>query len=111
MSSRHTRSCRDGALGLRAFLAAERIVLAASKLGKWKMTFQVIGLSFLFIGNESIFLLPEDLPVFMMIGMTATYIALAFSLVSAYFYISNFWNLLGEKIMAEQKGSDANDTN
>lgn len=80
--------------GLRAFLAAESIVLAASKLGKWKTTFQIISLSFLFIGNVH--------PYFRNIGFAAACIALLFSLISAFDYVSNFWSKLGEKIMAEQ---------
>jgi len=81
--------------GLRAFLAAERIVLAAGRLGKWKMTFQVISLSLLFIGGEAVFILRA--------GIVTAYVALFLSLVSAYLYIEKFWLLLGEKIMAEQK--------
>ncbi|CAM2068591.1 CDP-diacylglycerol--glycerol-3-phosphate 3-phosphatidyltransferase [Sulfidibacter corallicola] len=85
--------------GLRAFLAAERIVLAAGQTGKWKMTFQVIALSFLFVGGVS--------DIFLKIGLYAAYAALLLSLVSAYLYVAKFWALLGEKIMAEQnqKGS------
>ena len=94
-----------GITGLRAFLAAERIVLAASKLGKWKMVFQVIALSFLFVGSEA--------EVFRIIGLAGVVIALVLSLVSAYAYVARFWKLLGEKIIAEQskKGSPAHDAN
>ena len=80
--------------GLRSFLAAERIVLSASRLGKWKMGFQVASLSFLFLSHEFVF--------FHRIGVATVYIALFFSLISAYFYVVKFWSLLGEKIMAEQ---------
>ena len=83
-----------GITGLRAFLAAERIVLAASKLGKWKMTFQIISLSLLFIGGKHHF--------FLVTGQWAAYVALFFSLFSAYFYVAHFWSRLGDKIMAEQ---------
>lgn len=87
-----------GITGLRAFLAAERIVLAAGTLGKWKMTFQVISLSFLFVaGTEGVYAL------FHKIGLISAYVALFFSLVSAYLYVAKFWQLLGEKIMAEQQ--------
>ena len=81
--------------GLRAFLAAERIVLAAGRLGKWKMTFQVISLSLLFLGGE--------MKLLWQAGMITAYIALFLSLLSAYLYIEKFWLRLGEKIMAEQK--------
>lgn len=87
--------------GLRAFLAAEGIVLAASKMGKWKTTFQIISLSFLFVADASPFL-AEASGYFHKIGIGAAYLALVFSLVSAYSYVSGFWSLLGEKIMAEQ---------
>ena len=99
-----------GITGLRAFLAAERIVLSASNLGKWKMTFQIISLSCLFIGGVAVPFLPAGLfpflddshLLFKHVGVFTAYIALFFSLISAYFYIEKFWNLLGEKIMAEQ---------
>ena len=81
--------------GLRAFLAAERIVLAAGTLGKWKMVFQCISLSFLFVGSEW--------EVFQITGEVCIYIALFFALWSAYLYVRDFWQLLGEKIMAEQQ--------
>lgn len=80
--------------GLRAFLAAERVVLPASTLGKWKMACQVIALSFLFVAPESW--------VFRAAGMTTMLFVLLFSLLSAYFYVAAFWSKLGEKIMAEQ---------
>ena len=84
-----------GITGLRGFLAAEHIILAAGSWGKWKMTFQVIALSFLFIGGEASLLLQA--------GIVFIYISLFLSLVSAYLYIEKFWALLGEKIMSEQK--------
>lgn len=91
--------------GLRAFLAAEGIILAAGKTGKWKTTFQIISLSFLFVADVH--------PIFYQTGTVMAYLALVFSLLSAYFYVSNFWSLLGEKIMAEQlrRGDPSNDPN
>ena len=80
--------------GLRAFLAAEQIVLPAGKLGKWKMVFQIIGLSLLFVAPE--------LALFHHLGTIAILIALAFALLSGYSYVARFWSLLGEKILAEQ---------
>lgn len=92
-----------GITGLRAFLAAEHIILPADKLGKWKMTFQVIAISFLFLSGEW--------HIFHWVGLGTAYLALIFSLVSAYVYIARFWALLGEKIMAEQlrKGNEGHD--
>lgn len=86
--------------GLRAFLAAERIVLAAGQLGKVKMVFQVIALSFLFLSDVAAH--------FNTIGLIAAYIALFFSMWSAFRYVADFWQLLGEKIMAEQNQKGAN---
>jgi CDP-diacylglycerol--glycerol-3-phosphate 3-phosphatidyltransferase len=80
--------------GLRAFLAAERIILSAGSLGKWKMVFQVTGISFLFVFNLH--------PWFYFIGLIVIYLALLFSLISAFFYIRRFWAHLGDAIMAEQ---------
>ena len=92
-----------GITGLRAFLAAERIILPADKMGKWKMTFQVIAISFLFVSDEQV--------MFYRIGLIAAYLALVLSLISAYVYVARFWALLGEKIMAEQlrKGDEVDD--
>lgn len=88
--------------GLRAFLAAERIVLPASILGKWKMVLQVISLSFLFVAHEYW--------LFWAIGIFTIHLALFFSLLSAYFYVKKFWEKLGEKIIAEQnRGGQAGD--
>jgi CDP-diacylglycerol--glycerol-3-phosphate 3-phosphatidyltransferase len=80
--------------GLRAFLAAENIVLDSSRLGKWKMGFQVAALSLLFVAAEW--------PWFYTLGLVTLYIALAFALLSAYFYLAHFWAHLGEKILEEQ---------
>ena len=80
--------------GLRAFLAAEKVILPAGQAGKWKMVFQVIALSFLFVASEHI--------VFYYVGMITMGIALILSLWSASWYLIDFWQLLGEKIMAEQ---------
>jgi len=80
--------------GLRAFLAAENVILPAGVLGKWKMGFQVAALCFLFVATESEW--------FRMAGFITIGAAMAFSLLSAYFYIQRFWRLLGRKIMQEQ---------
>lgn len=83
--------------GLRAFLAAESIVLPAGRAGKWKMGVQVASLSLLFIGGEHSLLLQG--------GIITAYAALFLSLLSAYLYVEKFWLHLGEKIMAEQQVS------
>jgi len=80
--------------GLRAFLAAERILMPAAVRGKWRMVIQFIALSFLFVANE--------FEIFWIIGIITIHLALFFSLLSAYFYVKEFWEKLGEKIMAEQ---------
>ncbi len=80
--------------GLRGFLAAERIVLPAGVLGKWKMVFQVIALSFLFVADEYWIFRPA--------GFVTILLVVFFSLLSAFFYLRDFWQLLGEKIMKEQ---------
>lgn len=85
--------------GLRTFLAAEGIVLEGSKMGKWKTTFQIISLSFLFVSGA--------LPFADHIGTVTAYLALILSLLSAYHYVAHFWNLLGEKIMKEQLSQDS----
>lgn len=83
--------------GLRAFLAAEQIILAASRLGKWKMTFQVIALSLLFLHRIH--------RAFHISGLLFMLVALILSYLSGFFYLRKFWRRLGKKILAEQKGS------
>lgn len=85
--------------GLRGFLAGEHVVLPAGALGKWKMGFQVASLSCLFVADEFWF--------FRSAGLVMILAVVFFSLLSAYFYLRDFWQLLGDKIMSEQAGGDS----
>jgi len=66
-------------------------------LGKWKMTFQVIALSFLFLHRVH--------PYFHFVGLFFMLIALILSYISGFCYLRKFWQRLGKKILAEQAAS------
>lgn len=70
---------------LRGVAAAEGIVIAADTLGKWKLTFQMIGLGFL-MWYGSAFGLPA-----IKVGTFILYIALFISLLSGFYYLRDFF--------------------
>lgn len=77
---------------LRGVAAAEGIIIAADMLGKWKLTFQMIGLGFV-MWYGSAFGLPA-----IKVGTVILWIALAISLISGYSYLRDFFrakNLMG----------------
>lgn len=77
--------------GLRGVAAAEGIVIAAGTSGKWKLTFQMLGLGFL-MWYGSIF----GLQAFVW-GTWILYLALAVSLFSGFSYLSDFFSARIEK--------------
>lgn len=77
--------------GLRGVAATEGIVIAASKLGKWKTTFQLIALSILMFPPG---LLP--LPFLPQLGTATLYVALILTLVSGGDYLLKFLKIYGK---------------
>lgn len=76
---------------LRGVAVGEGIVISAGTSGKYKLTFQLVGLGFLcWYGNILGF------PAYQ-IGSVILYIALVISLVSGYIYLADFLSALTEK--------------
>lgn len=71
--------------GLRTVAIAEGIVISAGQGGKWKLTFQMVGLGFM-MWYGSIFGFPA-----IEMGRWILYIALGISLFSGYQYLSDFF--------------------
>ena len=71
--------------GLRAVAVAEGIVISAGQGGKWKLTFQMLGLG-LMMWYGSVFGFPA-----IEIGRWILYLALGISLFSGYQYLSDFF--------------------
>lgn len=86
---------------LRGVAAGEGLIISAGQSGKWKLTFQLVGLGFLMwygsaFGVEA-----------WRIGIVILYIALAISLLSGYQYLSDFSIALQKK----KKTSRTNEKN
>ena len=76
---------------LRGVAAAEGLIISAGTSGKWKLTFQLFGLGFLmWYGNAF------GLPAYK-VGTFILYVALFISLLSGYFYLSDFFIALTQK--------------
>jgi len=80
--------------GLRGVAAGEGLIIGAGEAGKWKLTFQLVGLGFLmWYGNAFGF------PGYK-IGTWILYLALFISLFSGYNYLSDFLTALKKKNLA-----------
>jgi CDP-diacylglycerol--glycerol-3-phosphate 3-phosphatidyltransferase len=77
--------------GLRGVAAGEGIIISAGQTGKFKLTFQLVGLGFL-MWYGSAFGLPGHT-----IGTYILYIALFISLFSGYNYLSDFFTAMKKK--------------
>ncbi|AQS59306.1 CDP-diacylglycerol--glycerol-3-phosphate 3-phosphatidyltransferase [Desulforamulus ferrireducens] len=74
--------------GLRSIAASEGVVIAASKLGKWKTVTQIVAIVAMFLHNLTIELLGFE------IGRAAMAVAVFFTIWSGADYISKGWHLL-----------------
>ena len=103
--------------GLRSIAARHGIVIAASKLGKWKMTTQVVGISLMILGGKL-----DDIGLWRKTGRAALYVMTAMALISGVDY---FWKFLRPILVRESgeypgaspeasvppaKGADAKET-
>jgi CDP-diacylglycerol--glycerol-3-phosphate 3-phosphatidyltransferase len=84
--------------GLRSIAARHGIVIAASKLGKWKMTTQVVGISLMILGGKL-----DDIGLWRRTGRAALYVMTAMALISG---IDYFWKFL-KPILARESGEYA----
>ncbi|HMM33724.1 MAG TPA: CDP-diacylglycerol--glycerol-3-phosphate 3-phosphatidyltransferase, partial [Thermoanaerobaculia bacterium] len=71
--------------GMRAIAAGERITIAASKLGKWKMAAQVVGISLMILGARL-----DDIGLWRMTGRAALYVMTVMALVSGVDYFRKY---------------------
>ncbi|MFI5180288.1 MAG: CDP-diacylglycerol--glycerol-3-phosphate 3-phosphatidyltransferase [Thermoanaerobaculia bacterium] len=81
--------------GLRAIGAAHGIVIPASKLGKWKMATQIVGISLMILGARL-----DDIGLWRKTGRAALYVMTAFALVSGFDYFRRY---LKEVLLRERK--------
>jgi len=75
--------------GLRSIAAAHGIVIPASKLGKWKMVTQVVGISLMILGARL-----DDIGLWRKTGRAALYVMLAVTLVSGFDYFRRYLKVL-----------------
>jgi CDP-diacylglycerol--glycerol-3-phosphate 3-phosphatidyltransferase len=71
--------------GMRAIAAGEKITIAASKLGKWKMGTQVVGISLMILGARL-----DDIGLWRMTGRAALYVMTVMALVSGFDYFRKY---------------------
>ncbi len=71
--------------GLRSIGAAHGIVIPASKLGKWKMASQVVGISLMILGARL-----DDIGLWRETGRAALYVMTAVALVSGFDYFRRY---------------------
>jgi CDP-diacylglycerol--glycerol-3-phosphate 3-phosphatidyltransferase len=81
--------------GLRSIAARHGIVIAASKLGKWKMTTQVVGISLMILGTKL-----DDIGLWRKTGRAALYVMTVMALISG---VDNIWKFL-RPILARESG-------
>ena len=75
--------------GLRSIAAAHGIVIPASKLGKWKMVTQVVGISLMILGARL-----DDIGLWRKTGRAALYVMMAVTLVSGFDYFRRYLKVL-----------------
>ncbi|MEO5923410.1 MAG: CDP-diacylglycerol--glycerol-3-phosphate 3-phosphatidyltransferase [Bryobacteraceae bacterium] len=81
--------------GLRQIAAASGYTIAASDLGKTKMTAQVVAIALVIGGIHW--------PVFAQIGSIAMWAVVAFTLISAADYFRNFWHTVDSEVKTRRR--------
>ena len=81
--------------GLRSIAAAEGYTIAASDLGKTKMIFQVLAISFVLLGLHH--------PAFRQVGVWGMWAVVAFALASAIQYFRKFWKHIDERVKQRRR--------
>ncbi len=82
--------------GLRSIAATHGIVIPASKLGKWKMATQIVGISLMILGARL-----DDIGLWRKTGRAALYVMMAVTLVSGFDYFRRY---LKELLQRERVG-------
>ena len=71
--------------GLRSIAVSHGLVIAASKLGKWKMASQIVGISLMIMGGKL-----DDIGLWRKTGRAALYVMTAMALISGIDYFRRF---------------------
>ncbi len=72
--------------GIRSMAASENLIIAADKTGKWKTTFQMVGITCLLLTQTE---LVSWFPC-KTVGLIALYLSVALALVSGFNYLSSY---------------------
>jgi len=88
--------------GLRSIGAAHGIVIPASKLGKWKMASQVVGISLMILGARL-----DDIGLWRETGRAALYVMMAVALVSGFDYFRRYLKEVLQRERAAVPGPSA----
>jgi CDP-diacylglycerol--glycerol-3-phosphate 3-phosphatidyltransferase len=88
--------------GMRAIAAGEQVTIAASKLGKWKMAAQVVGISLMILGARL-----DDIGLWRMTGRAALYVMTVMALVSGVDYFRRYLPLVLAREARREAGSAA----
>ena len=86
--------------GLRSIASSRGITIAASKLGKWKMVTQIVGISLMILGGKL-----DDIGLWRKTGRAALYVMTAMALISGVDYFRKFLKPLLSGEREEQKAS------
>lgn len=86
--------------GMRAIAAGEKITIAASNLGKWKMAAQVVGISLMILGARL-----DDIGLWRMTGRAALYVMTVMALVSGVDYFRKYLPALLARDAGATKGA------
>jgi len=78
--------------GLRSIAASNGTVIQASKLGKWKMAAQVVGISLMILGERR-----NDILKWRMAGRAALYVMTAMAVISGFKYFRKYLRTVVEK--------------
>jgi len=78
--------------GLRSIAASHGIIISASRLGKWKMATQVVGISLMILGARL-----DDIGLWRNTGKAALWVMTAMALVSGFDYFRRYLKILFEK--------------
>ncbi len=85
--------------GLRSIAATHNIVISASKLGKWKMVAQVVGISLMILGARL-----DDIGLWRKTGRAALYVMTVIALISGVDYFRKYLRPILEKEAATPSG-------
>ena len=83
--------------GLRSIASSRGITIAASKLGKWKMATQIVGISLMILGGKL-----DDIGLWRKTGRAALYVMTAMALISGVDYFRKFLKPLLAKDREEE---------